>query len=84
MGDLPVARPLPEHSTAQTKNKRTQVSMPQVEFEPTIPVFELSKTVHVLDRAATVIGHYKYTIRIVLCSNRVNVRFIIIIFSDFY
>jgi hypothetical protein len=27
-----------------------------VGFEPTIPVFELAKTVHVLDRAATVIG----------------------------
>jgi hypothetical protein len=30
--------------------------MPQVGFEPTIPVFERAKTVHVLDRAATVIG----------------------------
>jgi hypothetical protein len=30
--------------------------MPPVEFEPTIPVFERAKTVHVLDRAATVIG----------------------------
>jgi hypothetical protein len=27
-----------------------------VEFEPTIPVFELAKAVHALDRAATVIG----------------------------
>jgi hypothetical protein len=35
--------------------------MPQVEFEPTIPVFERAKTVHVLDRAATVIGQrYMY------------------------
>jgi hypothetical protein len=25
-------------------------------FEPTIPVFERAKTVHALDRAATVIG----------------------------
>jgi hypothetical protein len=25
-------------------------------FEPTIPVFEQAKTVHVLDRATTVIG----------------------------
>jgi hypothetical protein len=31
--------------------------MLQVGFEPTIPVFQLSKTVHVLDRAATVIGY---------------------------
>jgi hypothetical protein len=30
--------------------------MPQVEFQPTIPVFEPAKTVHALDRAATVIG----------------------------
>jgi hypothetical protein len=32
--------------------------MPRVGFEPTIPVFERAKTVHVLDRAATVIGNY--------------------------
>jgi hypothetical protein len=30
--------------------------MPQVGFEPMIPVFELAKTVHAFDRAATVIG----------------------------
>jgi hypothetical protein len=30
--------------------------MPLVGFEPTIPVFERAKTVHALDRAATVIG----------------------------
>jgi hypothetical protein len=30
--------------------------MPQVRFEPTIPVFEWAKTVHASDRAATVIG----------------------------
>jgi hypothetical protein len=30
--------------------------MPQVGFEPTIPVFERTKTVHTSDRAATVIG----------------------------
>jgi hypothetical protein len=34
----------------------TQTSIPQVVFEPMIPVFEREKTVHVLDRAATVIG----------------------------
>jgi hypothetical protein len=32
--------------------------MPEVRFEPTIPVFEGAKTVHALDRAATVIGNY--------------------------
>jgi hypothetical protein len=55
-GDQPVARPLPTHRTTQTQNKRTQTSMPRVGFEPTIPVFERTKTVHALDRAATVIG----------------------------
>jgi hypothetical protein len=30
--------------------------MPQVGFEPTIPVFVRAKTVHVLERAATVTG----------------------------
>jgi hypothetical protein len=30
--------------------------MARVEFEPTTLVFERAKTVHVLDRAATVIG----------------------------
>jgi hypothetical protein len=53
-GDQPVVRPLP----TQTQNKGTQTSMPPVEFEPTFPVFERAKTVHVLDRAATVIGFY--------------------------
>jgi hypothetical protein len=38
--------------------------MPQVGFEPMIPVFGRAKTVHALDRAATVIGSrqkYIYT-----------------------
>jgi hypothetical protein len=34
--------------------------MPQVGFEPTILVFERVKTVHTLDRAATVIGSYVF------------------------
>jgi hypothetical protein len=29
--------------------------MPRVGFEPTIPAFERAKTVHALDRAATVL-----------------------------
>jgi hypothetical protein len=33
-----------------------QTFMPRVGFEPTIPVFERVKTVHALERAATVIG----------------------------
>jgi hypothetical protein len=52
----PVLRPLPTRRTTKTQNKRTQTSMPRVEFEPTIPVFERAKTVHALDCAATVIG----------------------------
>jgi hypothetical protein len=31
--------------------------MPRVGFKPTIPVFERTRTVHALDRAATVIGY---------------------------
>jgi hypothetical protein len=54
-GDQPFARPPPTHRT-QTQNNRTQTFMPRVGFEPTIPVFERAKTVHALDRAATVIG----------------------------
>jgi hypothetical protein len=54
-GDQPVARPLPIHRSTQTQNKRTQTSMPSVEFEPTITVFQRAKTVHALDCAATVI-----------------------------
>jgi hypothetical protein len=48
-GDQPVARPLPPHITTQT-----QTSMPQVGFEPAIPVFERTKTVDALARA---VGH---------------------------
>jgi hypothetical protein len=55
-GDQSVARPLPIYRTTQTRNKRTQTSMPWMGFEPTIPVFERAKTVHALDRVATVIG----------------------------
>jgi hypothetical protein len=58
-GDQPVARPLPTHRTIQTQNKRTQTSMPRVGLEPTIRVFERMKTVHALDRAATVISVFK-------------------------
>jgi hypothetical protein len=57
-GDEPVARPLPAHRTAQTQNKPTQTSMHQVVFELMIQVFERAKTVHALDRAATVMGYF--------------------------
>jgi hypothetical protein len=55
-GDQPVERPLPTHRTTQAQNKSTQTFMPRVGFDPTIPAFERAKTVHALDRAATVIG----------------------------
>jgi hypothetical protein len=56
MEDQPIPRPLPTQLTTQTQNKHTQISMPWVGFEPTIPVFEQAKTVHALDCTATVIG----------------------------
>jgi hypothetical protein len=55
-GDQPTARPLPTHRTTQTQNKRTQTFMHWLGFDPTIPVFKRAKTVHTLDRTATVIG----------------------------
>jgi hypothetical protein len=54
--DQPVARSLPTHRRTETQNKLTQISMSRMGFEPTSPVFERAKTVHSLDRAATVIG----------------------------
>jgi hypothetical protein len=56
MRDQPVARPLPTHRTPQTQNKHTHSSIPGVKVELTTPVFERTKTVYVLDRAATAIG----------------------------
>jgi hypothetical protein len=50
--DQPFTRPQPAHRTTQTQNKRIQTSMPRVGFEPTIPAFERTKTVHTLDSAA--------------------------------
>jgi hypothetical protein len=58
MGNQSVARPLSTHRTTQTQTKRKQISMPQVGFEPMIPVFKRAKTVHALDRAATMIGYF--------------------------
>jgi hypothetical protein len=54
-GNQPVARPLPAHKTTQTRNKRTEASMPQVGFESMIPVLEREKTFDALDHSATVI-----------------------------
>jgi hypothetical protein len=60
-GDQPVARPLLTHRITQTQNKCTQTLTPWMEFEPTIPAFERAKTVHALDRAATVVGLRSHT-----------------------
>jgi hypothetical protein len=63
MWDQSVARPLSAHTGQHKQNKRTQTSMPQVGFEPTIPVFERAKTAHALDRAANVLG-FMYFIQV--------------------
>jgi hypothetical protein len=43
--------------TGQHKHRiNAHASMPQVGFQPTIPVFERARTVHALDRASTAIG----------------------------
>jgi hypothetical protein len=57
MGDQPLSRPLPTQDNTNT-SKRTQTSMPKVRFEPTIPVFERTKTVHASERAAVVLSMY--------------------------
>jgi hypothetical protein len=59
-GDQPVTRPLPTHRTTQT-----QTSWPRVEFEPTILVFERAKTVHALDRAATLIYYLESSVPVI-------------------
>jgi hypothetical protein len=42
--------------TEHKQNKRTQISLPRVQFQPTILVFERAKIFHALGRSATVIG----------------------------
>jgi hypothetical protein len=53
MGDQPNARLLPTQDN--TKTEQTQTYMPQVGFEPMIPVFERAKTFYALEHVATVI-----------------------------
>jgi hypothetical protein len=48
--------PASRKAATYTQNKCTQTSILRVGFEPTIPVIERPKTVHVLEVAATVIG----------------------------
>jgi hypothetical protein len=75
-GDQPDAWPLPAQRTAQTQNKRTQTSMSQVGFEPTIPAFERTKTGHALDGAATVIGKGVFRLYKILMTGHRPVSFI--------
>jgi len=56
-GHHPDSKPLPTHGTTQHRKSQTHTSMPRVEFEPTILVFEQSKIVRALDCAATGIGN---------------------------
>jgi hypothetical protein len=46
--------------------------MPRVGLEPTIPVFEGVKTVHALDRAATLIGFSSYSVPILNTNFLIN------------
>jgi hypothetical protein len=46
--------------------------MPRVGFEPTIPVIERVKTIHVLDGAATVIGNEDTTESIYACESCIS------------
>jgi hypothetical protein len=59
-GNQPVPWLLPAHRTAQTQSEHKQISMVQIGFEPTIPMFERAKTVHALYSAVTVMGHYLF------------------------
>jgi hypothetical protein len=51
----------------KTLNKRTGTSIPWVGFGPKIPVFELAKTFHALDRASNAIGLLLHTVKLSLC-----------------
>jgi hypothetical protein len=52
MGNQPVAMPLPIHRIDADRHAYLELR-----FEPTFPVFKRAKAVHVLGRAATVIGN---------------------------
>jgi hypothetical protein len=47
------------HTGQHKQNKHTNTSIPLVRFEPTTPVFERERTVHVSDRAASAISMSK-------------------------
>jgi hypothetical protein len=46
--------------------------MPRVGFEPTVPAFERTKTIHGLDRAGTVIGSEDTVESICACESCVS------------
>jgi hypothetical protein len=46
--------------------------MPKVKFEPTIQAFERAKTVHVLDRAVTLIDSINYLVGLILINSKRN------------
>jgi hypothetical protein len=57
MGDQPVAMPLSRWDITNTDERQTTMyTMPEVGIEYTTSVFERTKTVYALQRAATVIG----------------------------
>jgi hypothetical protein len=60
-GDQPVARPLSTHRTTQTRNKRTQISMNRVGFEPKTPVFQRAKKIYALDPCFSIAGPWPGT-----------------------
>jgi hypothetical protein len=54
--DVSARRKTATYTGQHKQNKRRLSTMPQVEFEPTAPVFERANIVHALGRAATVLG----------------------------
>jgi hypothetical protein len=48
-----------QNNTSTEKTHIMQTSIPWVGLEPTIPAFDREKTIHVLDRATTLIGSFK-------------------------
>jgi hypothetical protein len=64
------------HNSTNTEKTHTQTSIPSVGFEHTISVFEREKTVHALDRAATVIGEQN-----IRCGKTVNILWPVHIFK---
>jgi hypothetical protein len=55
MSDKP-CRKATTYTGQHTRKQKMRTYMPVVVFEPRVPVFELAKTFHASDGAATVIG----------------------------